>query len=249
MSKNKRKKHKAKRILCILLTVISVISLLVPIAAYAATGREELEIELLQEGDFSLPSSQSENTGNSIQRTSTAFDNEAQEFLYNKMMECSDSFSLYSYKIKKDDFRDIYCDVINDNPDLFYVSSSVNYSYYKTSGYIAYVYPEYTLSADKIESAKLIFNQGVEKALSVVDDTMTDLQKALVIHDYVCDLATYPDDAIENDKSDYHSAYGFFYNRRVVCAGYALAYSHLMHQLGIECEYIASTAEARMECS
>lgn len=242
MKKNKRIDNKVKKFLSIFLSVVIAISVFIPVVVYAATGTAELEVELLQEGDFGLPDSQSTSANDTSSYTAPQFDDASQEFLYNELLNCSKSFSLYSFKIHKDDFRDIYCNVINDNPDLFYVSSSVNYSYYRASGYIATVYPEYTMDATDIESAKVVFNNGVEKALSVVDDTMTDLQKALVIHDYICDKATYPYDAVDNDNSNYHSAYGFFYDQKIVCAGYALAYSHLLHRLGIECEYVTSSA-------
>lgn len=164
-----------------------------------------------------------------------------QKYIYARLLACSSSFSLYSYKIQVEDFRDLYCDVINDNPDLFYVSSSVNYSYYKTSGYVSTVRPEYSSSKSEIAAAKEIFEGGVQKALSVVDDSMNDLQKALVIHDYLCDISNYPYDALTNDRPSYHSAYGIFFDGNTVCAGYTLAYSHLLHQLGIECEYVVST--------
>lgn len=214
-----------------------------PIAVFAATGNEDAEVALLQEGEFSaMPfSNTNESTTGSGSLIGRPSNDPVQDYIYLRLSNCSTSFSLYSYKIQVDDFRDIYCDVINDNPDLFYVSSSVNYSYYKTSGYVSTIRPEYTMSKSEIEGAKAVFNANVDKALSVVDDSMTDLQKALVIHDYICDLAVYPYDAVTNDKSLYHSAYGFFYDRNVVCAGYALAYSYLLHRLGIECEYVVST--------
>ncbi|MBQ9228260.1 MAG: hypothetical protein IJ168_05445 [Eubacterium sp.] len=43
------------------------------------------------------------------------------------------------------------------------------------------------------------------------------------------------------DQDIYHSAYGFFYDRQVVCAGFTLAYSYLMNMVGVECTYVGSS--------
>lgn len=240
-SKSKKKKAKANRLLAVIIVLIMIVSTSIPIVAFAATGRVEEEIALLQEGEFALPDPQTVSA--TYSSSSASLENqEVQDYIYSKLMSCSKSFSIYSYKVNINAFRDIYCNVINDNPDLFYVSSSVNYSYYKSTGCVATIYPEYSAAKEEIEQSKAIFEEGAQKALAVVDDKMSDLQKALVLHDYICDLATYPADAVSNDKELYHSAYGFFYDNKTVCAGYALTYSYLLHRLGIECEYVTSTA-------
>lgn len=235
-----KSKRKANRILAIVLAVIITISMAVPIVSFASTGSVDEQLELLQEGEYALPNEQNISANYTSSSESLA-NKEVQEYIYEKLLECAQSFNIYSFKVHIDVFRDIYCNVINDNPDLFYVSSSVNYSYYRSTGYIASVYPEYSLDEEKIAQSKQIFEDGAQKALAQIDDSMSDLQKALVLHDYICDLATYPNDAVQNDKSLYHSAYGFFYDYNTVCAGYALTYSYLLNRIGIPCEYVAST--------
>jgi transglutaminase/protease-like cytokinesis protein 3 len=226
-----------KQILCVLLAVVLTISTFAPMSVFAFVGVDEIEVELLQEGSFDPIVSTSSLAVSAISGDTSSVEAE----IYNQLLNCATSFNLTLYKVSIDDFYLLYCDVVNNNPDLFYVSSNVQYNYYQTSKTVSTVKPQYAMTSSEIADAKVIFNEGVSKALSVVDDSMSDLQKALVLHDYICDLAEYPDISTE-DKNIYHSAYGFFYDQKVVCAGYTLAYSYLLSMVGIECEQVSSTA-------
>lgn len=128
----------------------------------------------------------------------------------------------------------LYTDVINDFSEFFYVSSSFGYSEY--FGKITQIRPCYVVSKSNIDSARATFNAGVKKAMSYLDDSMNDLQKAVVLHDYVLNHSVYADDELDIA----HSAWGFFYNGRIVCAGLSLVYSYLMREAGVECDYIFS---------
>ena len=202
--------------------------------AYAFMDFEKGELSLLQEGDFDIEISEKHSDRALIQS--------AEEKIYQGLLNVSDSINIYVNRIPAEDVGALLSNVINDNPDLFYVSSSYRTMSYNGSSYVYSIIPYYSMSKSEIESSREIFNRGVEKALSTVDSSMNDLQKALTIHDYMCDNAIYPADVKNNDDDLFHSAYGFFYDGNVVCAGYTLAYSYLMHELGIECEYVSSSA-------
>lgn len=230
-----------------IISIIAVVGLIITccqMMVFANINHATDKATLLQEGEFDITTEEMNYSSSSQFGLFDIFNqqNSAQEYIYEELFNCNSQINVYSYRIKVDDFIDLYSDVINDNPDLFYVSSSVSYSYTNTN-YVYEIMPRYTLSNQEIQDAKLIFENGVAKALSKVDSSMTDVQKALVIHDYICDIATYPKiESPSDDKEIYHSAYGLFYDGNVVCAGYTLAYSYLMNRLGIECEYVSSVA-------
>ena len=98
---------------------------------------------------------------------------------------------------------------------------------YYSNNTVAYIIPEYVLNEDETESSLQVFYSRAEKILSTVDDSMTDLQKALTVHDYICNYAIYPANINDEgvDKEIYHSAYGFLYDNVAVCAGYTLTFS------------------------
>lgn len=199
-----------------------------------ATTTVEQEVPLLQEGDFDLPETQLV----SVSFYGVGNVNELETYIYNELLNCNPNIKIDNtkYKFNVEEIRDIYCNVINDNPDLFYVSSSYTLSVYQVSKNVAAIKPRYTMTQQEIADAKVVFNDGVEKALSVIDNSMDDMQKALVLHDYVCDMANY-----ERVGEISHSAYGFFKDQKIVCAGYSLAYSYLLNKAGVQCEYMASS--------
>ena len=226
-----------KRWIKAVLIIVSVISFIIPpFCSFALVREGEGEAALLQEGEFDVVD------GESVKHfANNAKSSSAEEFLYNQLLSFPESIDLSAYRVSADTFSAFYSNVINDNPDLFYVSSSYQYNYYPSNNTVANVYPEYSMTSEEIAEAKIIFNKGRDKALSRIDSSMTDVQKAVVLHDYVCSLAHYPNvDLNTEDKGIYHSAYGLFYDGEVVCAGYTLAYSYLMNLAGVQCEYVSS---------
>ncbi len=61
-------------------------------------------------------------------------------------------------------------------------------------------------------------------------DKMSDYDKALKIHDYVCSLVEY-----KNENSLSHSAYSALCNKKAVCQGYASLYYRLCREAGLPC--------------
>ena len=222
----------------ILITLLIVSLLNIPSFAFAATKTGEAEATLLQEGNYDVePPLRA--TGQTAAHTA----------IYNGLFQVNSEIDLASYSISVNDFDNLVSDVINDHPDLFYVSSSIRFSYSTSTNTIGTYFPEYVISGQELENARNVLNSGVQKALDQAAGCVNDLQKAVVIHDYICSLACYP--SIFDDNGNYvasldlpifHSAYGFFLNHTVVCAGYTLTYSYLMKLLGVECEYVGSDA-------
>ena len=234
--------RKQKRIIAILLAVLSVALMCVPFISYAMVRTGEGEATLLQEGDYDIATGESVRLGAAKSTVDTVIEN-----IHNGLLAYSSRIDISALQCSVDDFDAFYSNVINDNPDLFFVSSSYRYYYNQTSNYVTAVAPQYAMPKDEVEAAMQVFEDGAAKALKEVDSSMTDLQKALTIHDYICSYAIYPNiyDAngnyVESLELDiYHSAYGFFKDETAVCAGYTLTFSYLMHRLGIDCEYVSS---------
>ena len=227
-----------KRIYAILCCVIISMTVFTPFSVFAFSKTDNTEVELLQAGSFSISDYSAQTLSVTAKTASTV-----ESFIYENLYSHQESFSVQSYGIAVSDFQSIYSNVINDNPELFYVSSSFGYTYIPSSGKIVTITPSYALTQTEIPQAKVIFEKGIQKALRQVDSSMNDAQKALVIHDYIMNLATYPviNNVSTDDRESYHSAYGLFYDGYVVCAGYTLAYSAIMQRLGIDCKYVVSS--------
>lgn len=228
-------KAKKRLMLCIMVFIASII---LPLSTFAAPVYDSAEISLLQAGDYDIDySTYSEKglfgaTTYDVNMSDKEREMEAKIYEQLTLVNSDIGFSWFD-GLSMAWAKSMMADVINDHPELFYVST--NFTTASSGGRITNIYPKYAMSKSEIESAKKTFNDGVNKAISQVDSSMDDLQKALVIHDYICDNSYYRENG---DIS--HSAYGFFKDGKVVCAGYTLAYSYIMNKLGVPCEYVTS---------
>lgn len=227
MKKNFRLAISALLIAIILLSTISI----------SAKTYDTAEISLLQAGDFDIDYVGYHKNASPVSTYDVNMNDQERRLeqdIYNALLSVNSEINFgWGEGLNMAWAKTMMSDVINDHPELFYVSTSFDSE--SQLGRIVKIKPKYSMSSSEIAQAKIIFNNGVNKALSVVDSSMDDLQKALVIHDYICDNSYYNENGYVS-----HSAYGFFKDGRVVCAGYTLAYSYLMNKLGVECEYVTS---------
>lgn len=85
------------------------------------------------------------------------------------------------------------------HPELYYVNQGFSYSYYPSEDKVASIYPEYTISKSEYATQKKSLDKEVERILLLVDENMTDSEKALVIHDELAIMSEY-------STSDYNKA-------------------------------------------
>ncbi|MCM1287653.1 MAG: dockerin type I domain-containing protein [Clostridium sp.] len=138
-----------------------------------------------------------------------------------------------------EDIEALFEQVLNDNPRLFYVFNSIDMT--GTRDQIQglwFYYNEVTIEE------KELFNSKIDEIVALIDNNMTDLEKALFIHDYLILNCTYA--KAEYDAGTLYTvphvydAYGCIVNGYAVCMGYAEAYRLLLREVGIECEYCGS---------
>lgn len=233
-----------KKLTSLFVSIIMMFTVLSPGFAYANTIYESAQINLLQAGSYDIQEYSVDNLSIPSYQAESV-----EQIIYDSLLNFESSIRIYKYKLNLNDMLTIYTNVINDNPELFYVSSTVSYNMAKDNGETVYsiydIFPRYSISTNEIPQAKEIYERGIQKALRLVDDTMNDAQKALIIHDYIINSAVYPKLNIENgqvtnDDDMFHCAYGFFYNKTIVCAGYTLSYSAILKRLNIPCKYVVS---------
>ncbi len=117
-------------------------------------------------------------------------------------------------------------------PELFFLNNELN-AYYNGSRY--YIQPKYTMSKSEYQAAKKKFDEAAEKAVSGITDDMTDVEKALYVHDYIILNCAY-----DNNKKNY-DAYDCLVDRTSVCQGYSLAYCYILRNyLDIDCSIVYS---------
>lgn len=224
--------------------IITVMVVMIPISVFGATRYEDCSANLIQAGDFDINYDRDYSDFHKNFLGVSTHDvnmNDVEKKLEARIIQALDErWTEINFYLNEGLSRQwamtMYTDVINDHPEFFYVSH--NYGVEYTFSTVTKIVPHYLMNATDTANAKAKFNAGVNRAISQVDSSMNDMQKALTIHDYICSNATFTDDELDSA----HSAWGFFNNGHIVCAGYALTYSYLMNKVGVQCEMVTSIA-------
>ena len=173
---------------------------------------------------------------------------EQEEQLYKLLLDGlkakADKIDISAVNLKFLDDREIlikvYEKVTNDHPELYYVTGG-----FGSSGYSGGIYIEVRPNYDEelLNTDSEAFFEAVDAAMSQVEESMTDLEKALVLHDWLVLRVAYNWDVATTGSTDSHvpyTAYGALVNGDAVCQGYAEAYKLLMDQCGIPCVMVPS---------
>lgn len=194
----------------------------------------EIIIEGELEGVYQFGGAPSKRGGLSTYAVSEQSD-DAEEYLYQKMLARETQIDLSSYQIPVNDWSSLVSGVINEHPELYFVK---NYSASTLDGTnIVKITVIYDHSLDDTA-----FQKNTAEALSNVNDSMSDLEKAIILHDYLAVTCEYDNENLINNTipAASYSAYGVLVNRIAVCQGYALAYKYLLNQVGIDCHMVNS---------
>lgn len=142
-----------------------------------------------------------------------------------------------SYQVKYTDFMQIYNRLIEGDCYLAYQT------YYG-------MYPNLTEGADGIILTATLYGadagfaaryekmkQKVKEALSGIDSRMSDVEKTLVLHDYVTEHVAYDASYPNNGCASVALVEG-----KAKCTGYSSAFAVLLHEAGIESCYASSSS-------
>ena len=151
-----------------------------------------------------------------------------------------------NYKTEYDSLKSMMSQVVNETPYLFYTATSYTVSRNSSTNQIVKIglgYTEDYKKADgtvrktKIKNTRIKLDAAIDEALSCVEPSMTKVEKAMVLHDYLVSHTTY---AKNSAKQSRLTEVGAFINKKANCQGYSLAYAILMEKVGIPVQYVSS---------
>ncbi|SEL09050.1 transglutaminase domain-containing protein [Ruminococcus albus] len=142
--------------------------------------------------------------------------------------------SALKLRANSDDISDFQSAVQANYPELFYWRST---SYYSSGSYVTKIRPVYSYDKDTAMSMLAEFYNEADKYLALVNDSMSNLEIAIVLHDAIVnDVAyEYPDVA---DKE----TYSLLIEKVGYCDLYSKVYAYLLSQCGIRSEIVFSDA-------
>ena len=157
-----------------------------------------------------------------------------EEKIYEALMDRQNTICLIGYGLEETELYDVWCDVAYSHADLFFVDDE--YRYTMLGSKVLSVYPDYTLSAEELSSARQTYAAELDELRGFYDPDWTQLETALFYHDYLCMRYSY------DESLTRYSAYDMLTEGTGVCQSYALLYAELMNGFGIECGYVVSGA-------
>lgn len=172
-----------------------------------------------------------------------------EEYIVAALENFESEIDVYDYKIPESEASSSYFQIVNSHPELFYVGNRVGLSFRSSGGntVVAKYRPTYNGTSEEIVQQKKALEIAADQAVAQVESSMSDLEKALVVHDYLVQNCEYdyerysanPDSVPEVS----HTAYGGLVEKMAVCDGYGKAYAYIMKdKLGISCELVTSNA-------
>lgn len=182
-------------------------------------------VDLIQEGNYGNSSNVRK-----VEYYSLNDYTEVKNAIKDGLLDLDQSISIYNYKVSINDISKVYRDVVNDNPELFYVSGGYSY-YYTTDGYVTSIIPAYISdSKDDILEMKDKFNAAVDRLKREINSDLSDIDTALEVHNYIASHAEYNTTGYNTGTLSNidHSAYGVLVEHTGVCDSYSLAYQYIM---------------------
>ena len=145
----------------------------------------------------------------------------------------------------------LYKAVVDDCPELFYVTgnASLSGSGSSATGLQVTITPRYLPDY----SGKIpVFQEKLKDVIAYVESFSDPMEQALAAHDYLITCCAYNWDTAANNnapsptESYVYSAYGALVDGDAVCQGYALAYKLILNKVGIPCVTVSSIAMKHM---
>lgn len=155
------------------------------------------------------------------------------EALYAGITDLNSEINLAEYGISVESSQQLRDMLYYQCPELFHFSG--NWTGYTSNGIVIKVLPVYTMSASEYASARSFYDQELDGIVGLVDESWSDLEKVLFVHDYLA--AHYEYDLTYSIYDTYH----FFAENTGVCQAYTLAYTAILQEMNLDVSYVSSS--------
>ena len=144
-----------------------------------------------------------------------------------------EKIDVYEFKCGEKEIFDAIDRVMKSNPQFYYVANRFYYSM-DLNGVVEEITPTYVYSSEEVKNIKKYCDREIEKILFYTHENMSDLQKLVTLHEYMCEKFEY-------DKSfESCTMYDLLRTGRGTCQAFTLTFMELMSRLGIESSYAYS---------
>ena len=172
--------------------------MVISLASVAVSAQKEEEISYATSEYITFSNSDDDNIGEIVEDLY-----EAKMTVISGLESLQRKIDVRGMGVTRDVVQDFYMSILFDNPQFFYVFTYLKYGY--VGDEVLYIYPQYITSDKKpgedteqeiaqqnIEIGKMqeAFDRNTQQLLSSVDESMTDEEKLLALHDaLVCHVS------------------------------------------------------------
>ena len=139
--------------------------------------------------------------------------------------------------LSTDQVADVYKAIRYDNPEYFFLGNQCTISSF---GSVYTFVPQYLIRESDYSSYNYRLKQACEELYSLVDESMSDYEIELFIHDYVAEHCNYSDDG----SALIYTMYGVLVDGSANCEGYSKTAQWLLTKCGIENHIAVGSASA-----
>lgn len=140
------------------------------------------------------------------------------------------------------------CDMLGDfiwkeMPEAFHVGNKMSFN--GCTDLLVYINLEYNCTAEEYQTMYADFEKSANDMVKdLKGGNLTDVQKALLLHDRLAINCEYDTEGFNNNTLTYkaYTAYGALVEGLAVCQGYAEAYDYLLEKVGIDSILCSSDA-------
>lgn len=152
-------------------------------------------------------------------------------YIRNQLYNLNEEFSLEQFKIPYSyDNANKILDTIVETTEIEYLYDT-QLKYYSYGGYIGKIQLKRKYDMQTSLNIKSQFESKANEIINkYIKPEMSDLEKEVVIHNYLVNNVVYD----ESDINTAHNAYGALIKGQAVCDGYSKAFKYFMDRFGIE---------------
>lgn len=133
----------------------------------------------------------------------------------------------------------IFCCVMNDHPELFYVTGYSLEEYTKDGEVYRLLFQgSYSMDEEEVSIRKEQIALYTEECLAGIAASASDYEKVKYVYEYIIEHTEYRPDATWNQ-----TICSVFVGRESVCQGYAKAMQYLLERLGIPCTLVLGSVD------
>lgn len=123
-----------------------------------------------------------------------------------------------------------------ENPECYYVNDRYTYHYatYNNTSYVFAVSLTYLYDREQVAEYNKVIESEKAHVLAMMDEDMTDLEKVMLVHNYIAMNHTY------DYSYSIYNIYDFFTKRTGVCQAYTLAMTYFLRAARVECVHAHS---------